>query len=103
MRLPGSWLTHQLTAEPYLGEAGAGPLYGPAVSVPCHLEPMRESQRRSPDRAPRDATRAIAPLRFADVLALDSRITVDGRRVEVLTRAVRTYPGTPEHVELTFA
>jgi hypothetical protein len=104
VRLPAHWLRHTIIVEPYLGEGGAGPLYGPPVRVRCHLEQARESQRRSSDRAPRDSTVCIVGIGDADTVTLDARITAAGRVVEVLSRKVRTYPGTPvpEHVELAF-
>lgn len=103
MKLPPHWLRHTIVVEPYLGEAGTKPLYGPPRRVRCHLEPMQDSQRRGPDRGPGEGTRCIAEIEHADLLVLDSRITVDGRVVELRSRQVRTAPGlpVPEHVELT--
>lgn len=105
MRLPRHWLRHTITVEPYLGEGGTGPLYGPPVTVRCHLERMRESARRGDDRAPRESTRCIAGIEHAPLLTLDARITDAGRRVQVLSRTEHTAPGlpVPEHVELRFA
>lgn len=104
MRVPAHWLRHTIVVEPYLGQAGSTPVYGPPVVVRCHLEPARESQRRSTDRAPGDTTFGIAQLDHAEVLRLDSRATYDGRRVEIRSVRPRTYPRSPapEHVEFTF-
>lgn len=114
MRLPPHWLRHEVIVEPYLGEGGAGPLYGPPVRVRCHLAVSRRSQRSGSDRTQGDSTTCIALPAARDLLREDARITVDGhlargvvqggRVVEVLAVRERTYPGgsAPEHVELTF-
>lgn len=104
MRLPAWWLRHTVVVEPYLGEGGTGPVYGPPVTVRCHLERSTESQRRGSDRAPRTSTLCIAGIEHAELLTLDARISDGGARVQVLSRAVHTAPGlpVPEHVELRF-
>lgn len=103
MRVPPHLLRHTVTVEPYLGEGGAGPLYGPAVTVRCHLSPGGRSQRRGADREQRDTTTCVVQVEDGPLLAEDARITVAGRRVEVSSRREHTFPGTqaPEHVEVT--
>lgn len=105
MRVPTHWLRHTVIVEPFAGQGGDRALYGPPVAVRCHLEAARESQRRGSDRGPGDSTMGIAQVEHAEVLRLDSRVTVDGRVVEVRSVRVRTFPGgpVPEHIEFVFA
>lgn len=104
MRLPAHLLRHTLIVEPFLGQSGTGPVYGPPAPLRCHLESARESQRRGNDRGPGDSTLGIAQLDDADRLTLDARITHDdGRPVELRSVRRRTFPRSPapEHVEFT--
>jgi hypothetical protein len=45
--IPTAYLRHTVTVRPYLGQGGAGPLYGPPVAWRCLVEAKRRKVRDS--------------------------------------------------------
>lgn len=101
--LPGSLLTHTMVVEPYRGASGTGPVYGSPVEVPCFVEPARQSARTSEERTATGRTTVYAQLGADRYVTPEARVTLDGRRVEVVTVVRRDGAGlpTPDHLEIT--
>jgi hypothetical protein len=98
--IPSFLLRHTMTVEPYLGQSGAAPLYGPAVTVPCFCDDRRRQVRDQ------FGEQVISEATVYCLLATDapvgSRITVNGRTGYVITASRRDGGGlpTPDHLEL---
>lgn len=99
--LPGWLLTHTMVIEPFLGSSGTGPAYGRPVTVRCFVEPVWETRRAGEQRVSVGTSRVFAPLNT--VITPESRVTVEGKRVEVVSVTRRDGGGlpTPDHVEIT--
>jgi hypothetical protein len=98
--LPAFLLTHRMVVEPYLGASGNGPTYGRPVEVACFVEPARSTARGGETRTAIGSATVYAPL--DTVISPESRVTLEGRRVEVVS-VVRHDGGglpTPDHVEI---
>lgn len=99
--VPAALLRHSITIEPYLGQGGAGPTYGPAVTVRAFVD---ESRRRVRDSTGREVTAEatiVCPL--ATTAPVESRITLPSGRVATVIAAARRDGGglpTPDHLEL---
>lgn len=101
--LPGVWLQHQVTVEPYEGNTAKGPAFGTPVTVRCWLE---ETNRmvRSPD-----GNEVVSSAQFycrldAVEAPPESRVTLpSGRVTTVLTAARRDAGGLPlpAHLEVS--
>ena len=98
--LPTTLLTHRMTVELYLGASATGPIYGPPVVVPCFVEPGRQSQRAPGERTPTGTATIYTQL--GEQITPESRVTVEGRQVEVV-EVIRHDGGglpTPDHLEI---
>lgn len=104
VRLPRGFLRHTIRVEPYVGDGGRGPRYGPARDVRCHLMPTRRTIRTPQGRTITDASSALCQLDDADVLTPEARVTVHGRVVEVEAVERNELPRgpTPNHLEVIF-
>ncbi len=105
MHLPRGLLRHTITVEPYVGAGAKGPVYGPAVTLACHLERKRKASRSSTTATRGTGDETVAYVRLDDageLLTLEARVTVDDRVVEVVSVQRHTFPGgpAPEHVEV---
>lgn len=98
--LPGWLLTHRMVVEPFLGASGTGPAYGRPVEVRCFVEPGRATARGGETRTAIETATIYAPL--DTVITPEARVTVEGRRVEVVSVTRRDGGGlpTPDHVEI---
>ncbi len=98
--LPSWLLLHTATIEPYLGDGGHGPQYGPPVEVPCFVEAKTRTVLDPMGQETVSTTTLYAPL-TADI-AERSRITSGGVIARAL--AVSRHDGkglpTPDHVEV---
>lgn len=99
--LPESLLGHEIVVEPYLGASGTGPRFGPPTAVRCYIDPgARRTQRGAETRTATGPATIYCQLDAP--ITPESRVTVDGRRVEVL--AVNRYDGgglpTPNHLQV---
>jgi hypothetical protein len=71
-----------ITVEPYLGQGGAGPLYGPPVEVEAYVEARRRLVR---DTAERLVSSTTVYCRLSVVAPVKSRTTVRGQTGYVLS------------------
>lgn len=102
MKLPGFWLRHRVTVEPYEGSSANGPIYGAPVSVRCFLEESSELTRTS------DGTERVSTARyFARLDTIEappqSRVTLPSGRVATVIDVARHDGGglpTPDHLEV---
>lgn len=78
MAIPSNLLMHQITLEPYLGDAARGPLYGPKQTVRCYLE-QKTRVVRGPDGREVTSTSRVFCDRGPQVTT-ESRITLAGGR-----------------------
>lgn len=101
--LPAALLTHTMLVEPYRGASGTGPVYGPAVTVPCFVEPARMSTRAPEERTATGKTTVYAQLDAHRHVTPEARVTLNGRLVEVVSVTRRDGGGlaTPDHLEVT--
>lgn len=98
--LPRWVLTHTATVEPYEGQSGTGPVYGPAEVHRCLVDYRRELVRSGDGREVRSDAQLFLPA-GTDVPP-ESRVTVDGwaaTAVRVLNRDGGGLP-TPDHVHV---
>jgi hypothetical protein len=104
VKLPRHLLRHALVVEPYHGNSGNGPVYGPAITVPCHLVAKQSTKRQREGRAVDDASTAWCQLDAADLLTPEARVTYAGRLVEVVSVTRHELPRgpAPNHLEVTF-
>ena len=105
--IPG-WLLHQLghdiTVEPYTGAGGAGPTYGPPVSVRALVDSSRRLVRDADGAEVTSETTLRLSLAHADAFPVGSRVTLpDTSTAEVITTARhdgRRLP-VPSHLEVS--
>lgn len=98
--IPAFLLQHQILIEPYLGESGNGPVYGPAVQVRCFCDDSRKLVRNElGEQVVSEATAYCPP---GTVAPAKSRVTHDGGVSFVLVTKNRDGGslGTPDHVEV---
>lgn len=101
-RIPRKYLEqHTITVEPYFGDAGRGPTYGPAAEVKCFLD---QKTRLVRDATGRQVTSSSTAYCVLDTTApVESRVTLpDGRKTFVIA-ALRRDGGrlpTPNHLEV---
>ena len=88
-----------ITIEPYLGESGAGPVYGPPVQVEAYVEAKRKLLR---DAAERLVSNSMAVCHLDTTAPAKSRVTVAGVASTVLRSSQHgTLAGPlPAHLEL---
>lgn len=94
-------LVHQITVEPYLGDSGYGPRFGPAVVVRCFLDGQTRMVRSKTGTEITSSSTAYCPL--ATVAPPDSRVTLaDGRQTTVIAALDRDGAGLPlpSHLEV---
>lgn len=99
--LPEWALRHTLTAEPYLGRSiGGDPLYGPPVQVRCLID--RNLKEINPDEIRVEPSGARIYTQLDAPINSETRLTVEGRRVEIVTLFRRDGGGlpTPDHLEI---
>lgn len=99
--IPGRFLRHRITIEPYLGISGTGPLYGLGVEVRCFLDQKTRNVRTpAGDTVVSSSTAYASPGTTAPPL---SRVTLPGgRQTTVIQDAPRDSGGlgAPDHVEI---
>ncbi|MFE0651340.1 hypothetical protein ACFVZH_22405 [Streptomyces sp. NPDC059534] len=101
MKLPGIWLRHKVTIEPYLGVGPSGPQYGPATTFRAFVE-EKTRMVRSPagDEVVSSAT-FYARLDVTCPAKSRARLP-SGRRTTVIAELRHDGGGlpTPDHVEV---
>ena len=99
-RLPTMMLGHTASIEPYRGETGTGPAYGPAATTPCFADDQRKMVRGPDRREVLSQTTLYLPLDTD--CPVGSRVTVGGRTTTVLAALRRDGGGlpTPDHLEV---
>lgn len=98
---PGRFFGLRITVEPYLGDAGTGPLYGPAVVVRCFLDAKVRMVRTLSGREVTSTSTAYCPL--ATMCPAESRVTLPDGRTALVIAALRRDGGglpTPDHLEV---
>lgn len=101
--IPGHLLRHTITIEPYQGEGGSGPVYGPGVEVRCFREDSRKLVRNQlGEQVVSESQAYCLP---GTVAPPKSRVTIPGsnpRTAFVIQAKDRDGGGlpTPDHVEL---
>lgn len=100
MRVPRWLLRHEIVVEPYLGQGGNGPTYGPAVTVRCFRDDARKLVRDAAGEQVVSETTCYCPP--ATVAPPLSRVTVAGKTAYVITAKARDGGGlpTPDHLEV---
>lgn len=91
---------HTAVVEPLIGEGAYGPVYGPAVTVPCLADDKRQLVRDATGlEVVSDTTLYLKP---GVVCPPGSRVTVNGRATTAITSLIRDGGGlpTPDHVEV---
>lgn len=105
--IPGFLLRHRVVVEPFTGQGGNGPTYGPAVTERCFREDGRRLVRN--DKGEQVVSETTVYCRAAAVAPPLSRVTlllstgaVD-RIAYVITAKNRDGGGlpTPDHLELS--
>lgn len=98
--LQGRGLVSTITIEPYLGDGGAGALYGPAVEVPAYVEWKRRKVRNALGKEVTSTGTAYG--RLGITAPPESRITTDRGTAYVIGETVHDGAGlpVPSHVEL---
>ncbi|MEO6081927.1 MAG: hypothetical protein ABIQ18_02345 [Umezawaea sp.] len=98
--IPAFLLRHEVTVEPYLGEGGAGPVFGPPVTARCFREDARKLVRNEVgEQVVSETTCYALP---GTVAPPKSRVQVGDREAFVIVSRDRN-SGTPEpldHVEV---
>lgn len=102
MKLPGMWLRHTVTVEPYEGDSAVGPLYGDAVTVRCFLEEKTKLVRAPDGREVTSSSRFYCRL---DAVAAppESKVTLPGGRPTTVIDQQRHDGGglpLPDHLEV---
>jgi len=117
-RIPRWALLHSAIVEPYIGQAGDGPLYGPPVRLRCHIEWNHRTKRSTSQGGSRtvgdESTAWFEPAAIR-YLTPESRLTVEGGRIvggrveggrvaEIHSVRKRDFQAarTPNHVEVAF-
>jgi len=96
-------LVHTVTVEPYLGEKGSGPSYGPPVPVKCLITEARKLVR---DAAGREV---VSERGFicgpGQTIKPDDMATIRGRRTKVLAVGPYLFDPlpTPDNIEVSCA
>lgn len=102
MPLPPFLLRHKVIVEPYLGQGGNGPTYGPAVTVRCFRDDARRRVRDGMGEQVVSETTVYCAL--STVAPPLSRVTglPNGRTAYVITAKSRDGGGmpTPDHLEV---
>lgn len=98
--IPAHLLRHRIVVEPYLGEGGSGPLFGPPVVVKCFREDSRKLVRDEVGEQVVSETQCMCLP--GTVAPPKSRVQVDGREAFVIAHKNRDGGGlaTPDHVEV---
>lgn len=101
-KLPKRYLRqHSISVEPYLGDAGRGPTYGPATTVKCFLDQKTRQVRAADGRQVTSSSTAYCLL--GTTAPVESRVTLpDGRKTFVIV-ALRRDGGrlpVPSHLEV---
>lgn len=99
--LPRRVFRHRIAIEPYLGDGGTGPLYGPPVSARCFLDAKVRMVRSMAGREVTSTSTAYCPL--ATVCPAESRVTLPDGRTALVIAALRRDGGglpTPDHLEV---
>lgn len=99
--LPANLLGHTVTVRPHLGQGGAGPIYGPAVSYRCLVESKRRKVRDS--LGEEVVSEATVRGQLGPDWGPKSEVTLpDGRIGYVITASPHHGGGlpTPDHLEL---
>lgn len=102
-RIPPFLLRHKIQIEPYTGQGGNGPTYGPPVQVKCFRDDARKLVRNAQgEQVISSSTCYCPPGTVAPPL---SRVTFDGRASYVIVTNSRDSAGmpTPDHVEVALA
>lgn len=100
MPIPGFLLRHSIAIEPYAGQGGNGPTYGPSVTVRCFRDDTRRLVRDGMGEQVVSETTVYCPL--STVAPPLSRVSVNGRTAYVITAKSRDGGGlpTPDHLEI---
>lgn len=101
--MPRFLMVHTIVIEPYLGESGTGPVYGPAVPVMCFREDSRKLVRNQLGEQVVSESQAYCDP--GTVGPPKSRVQLQGanpREAFVILAKERDGGGlpTPDHVEL---
>ncbi|MFF5980851.1 hypothetical protein ACFY78_18600 [Streptomyces olindensis] len=105
MKLPGMWLRHQVTVEPYEGNSAVGALYGDPVEVRCFLEEKNRLVRAPDGREVTSSSRFFCRLDAVNAPP-ESRVTLPGGRTTTVIDQQRHDGGglpLPDHLEVQLA
>ena len=81
--IPGFLLVHRATVEPYQGETGTGPSYGPPVTIKCFALDKRQMVRGTEQDQVISQTQLYC--RPGTSIPVHSRVTVNGKQSTVIT------------------
>jgi hypothetical protein len=98
----GLFFVHTVSAETFEGTGAYGDSYGAPVSVTCFVDDGAHLVRNKTGEEVVSSTTVYAPPSQAAALALESRVTVNGRVAYVIAVNSRDSGGLglPDHVEV---
>ncbi len=102
VKLPGLWLRHTVTVEPYAGASGLGPVYSTPVPVRCFLEEKNRLTRAADGREVVSGATFYCRLDAVNAPP-ESRVTLpDGRVTAVIEQIPHNGGGLPlpDHLEV---
>lgn len=96
--IPRAMMPHRMTVQDYAGSDATGHLYGDPRRLRCYVEAKTRSVR-TPDGRDVVASSVIR-CDLDRTIKSESRITVFGRRAEIIAVIHFEFPGTPSHTEV---
>ncbi|MFI6909882.1 hypothetical protein ACIBKY_52080 [Nonomuraea sp. NPDC050394] len=98
--IPAWLLRHTVEVEPHEGEGPFGPEYGNAVTVKCFVDD--KLQKILDNTGEEIVARTVIYMPLDTTCPVGSRVTVNGRKAQVLAALRRDGGGlpTPDHLEV---
>jgi hypothetical protein len=101
MRPSGFVFRDSVTVEPYLGTGAFGDAYGPAVTVACRKEAVRQLVRNSDGQEVVSEATIYAAPEYEASFRNGSLVTIDGRTSTVLGISPQGRPGQTDLIRVT--
>jgi hypothetical protein len=101
--LPGLWLQHRVTVEPYEGNTAKGPAFAAPVTVRCWLEETNRMVRAADGNEVTSSAQFYCRLDALDARP-ESRVTLPSGRVTTVLTVARRDAGRlplPAHLEVS--
>lgn len=101
MKVRRSLLKSVALVETYAGDGAYGPVYAPAVSVPCAVDSRHRLVRNGNGDEVMAETVVIVHPEDASSFTPESRLTIDGRASTVISVGPLALRGSTSHIEVT--